>query len=265
MAVFQDNVLIITGASSGIGQEVALQLADQGAWLVLAARRATDLEHVAKECIQRGGKAIAVATDVVDEQQCKALIERTVAEYGRVDTLINNAGISMWTRFEEAADLDGMKRIMEVNYYGSVYCTRYALPELRKTKGRLVGVASLTGVTGVPTRTFYAASKHAMMGFFDSLRIELMGSGVSVTMICPGFVATKITRLDAEGDTADNDLVDDSKIMTVETCARIIVQKTGARAREEIMTTRGKIGRWLKLIRPSMIDKIALKAIEKGS
>ncbi|MDJ0836763.1 MAG: SDR family oxidoreductase [Acidobacteriota bacterium] len=262
--VFHENVVVITGASSGIGRELALQLADQGAWLALAARRAEDLQDVAQACIEKGAKAIAVATDVVEETQCRALIDRVLQEYGRIDTLINNAGISMWTSFEDAEDLEGMKRIMEVNYYGSVYCTRYALPELKKTKGRLVGIASLTGVTGVPTRTFYAASKHAMMGFFDSLRIELMDTGVSVTMICPGFVSTEITRLDAGGGMADNDLVKENKTMPVATCCRIIIDRAARRKREEIMTWRGKLGRWLKLVAPGAIDKIARKVIEEG-
>jgi len=261
---FSENVVVITGASSGIGRELASQLARQGAWLVLAARRAEDLAETAERCRQAGGRATAVPTDVVDEAQCEALIAATVETYGRLDTLINNAGISMWTRFEDADDLTAMRRIMEVNYYGAVQCTRYALPHLRETKGRLVGISSLTGVTGVPTRTFYAASKHAMMGFFDSLRVELMDSGISVTMICPGFVATEISRLDGTGGVADNALVKDSRVMTAETCCRQIIETAAARKRELVMTTRGKLGRWLKLIAPGVIDKMAAKAIARG-
>lgn len=264
MKVFEEHVVIITGASSGIGRELAFQLADQGAHLVLAARRADDLETTAEQCREKGARALVVPTDVVRDESCRALIEATVAEFGRIDTLINNAGISMWNRFEDCEDLEPMRRITEVNYYGAVMCTRYALPELRKTSGRLVGISSLTGVTGVPTRTFYAASKHAMMGFFDSLRIELMDSGVSVTMICPGFVATDIRRLDGQGGHADNNLVDERRAMPVDVCCQQIIAAAAARKREVIMTSRGKLGRWLKLIAPGMIDRIARKVIERG-
>src|SRR5262249_3270465 len=140
---------------------------------------------------KRNARAIAVPTDVGDKAECQRLVDRTVAEFGRLDTLVNNAGIGMWARFEELQDLDVLEQIMRINYLGSAYCTYYALPHLRKTRGRIVGVSSLAGKTGVPTRTGYAASKHAMSGFFDCLRIELMDSGVTVSMICPGFVSTE--------------------------------------------------------------------------
>ena len=186
-SVFRDNVVIITGASSGIGRELAFQLADQGAWLSLAARGAERLASVASHCRERGGQALIVPTDVSQESLCQALIAQTVQEYGRIDTLINNAGITMWAKFEEIRDLHLFEHMMQVNYLGSVYCTYHALPFLKQTRGRIVGVSSLTGKTGVPTRSGYAATKHAMAGFFDSLRIELADYGVSVTMVYPGF------------------------------------------------------------------------------
>lgn len=170
-APFRDNVVVITGASDGIGREMALQLAGQGAWLALAARDAQKLEAVAAECRARGGRALAVPTDVGDQAQCRALVDRTLAEFGRVDTLVNNAGVSMWARFDQVTELAPFETMMRVNYLGSVYCTHAALPHLKRTRGRIVGVSSLTGRAGVPTRSGYAASKHAMAGFFDSLRI----------------------------------------------------------------------------------------------
>ena len=170
---FHENVVIITGASSGIGRELAHQLAERGAWLCLAARDTDRLEAVADLCAHRSGRAIAVPTDVAQRQQCEDLVARTVEEFGRLDTLINNAGITMWALFEELQDLEPLERIMQVNYFGSVYCTYAALPHLKESQGRLVAVASLTGKAGVPTRSGYAASKHAMVGFFDTLRIEL--------------------------------------------------------------------------------------------
>ena len=265
---FRDNVVILTGASAGIGREMALQLAGQGARLALAARDAAKLEEVAAACRARGAKAVAVPTDVGDEAQCRALVERTVAEYGRVDTLVNNAGIGMWARFDEMTDLAPFERIMRVNYLGSVYCTHYALPHLKASRGRIVGVSSLTGKTGVPTRSGYAASKHAMAGFFDSIRIELAGSGVTVTMVYPGFVATGIRERafgpDGRPLGAGNSPVREREVMSAGECARQIVAAAAGRRRERIMTTRGKVGWMLKLVAPRLVDRIAAKAIASG-
>lgn len=265
---FHEQVIILTGASAGIGRELALQLAGQGAWLALAARNQGKLEELAEVCRQRGGRALAVPTDVGEEAQCRRLVERTVAEYGRIDGLINNAGISMVARFDEVTNLEPMERIMRVNYFGSVYCTYYALPFLKESKGRLVGVSSLTGKAGVPTRTFYAASKHAMAGFFDSLRIELAGSGVSVTMIYPGFVATEVRQraLGPDGrplgQSKDARSSVSADVMSAGACARQIVQAMAGRRRELVMTAKGRLGQWLKLIAPGLVDRIAKRAVE---
>lgn len=263
---FKENVVIITGASAGIGKELALQLADLGAWLSLAARNRDRLEELADECRQRGGKALVVPTDVSEEQQCKNLIEQTVKEFGRIDTLINNAGISMFSRFDQIQKLDFIRNIMNVNYMGSVSTTFYALPYLKASKGRLVGISSLTGKNGVPTRSAYAASKHAMAGFFDSIRIELKDDGVSVSMIYPGFVATGMRERAIKGDGSplNESYFDESKIMTVEKCVRIIVDAVGKRKRDVVMTTKGKIGLWLKLISPSLVDNVAKKTVMSG-
>lgn len=265
-SVFRDNVVVLTGASRGIGREMALQLAAEGACLALAAREAEALETLAEECRQRGGRALAVPTDVGEEAQCARLIARTVETWGRVDTLINNAGISMWATFEEVTDLGIFERILRINYLGSVYCTWHALPYLKKAQGRIVAVSSLTGKTGVPTRSGYAASKHAMNGFFDTLRIELAGSGVTVTVACPDFVATGIREraFGADGRPLGTSPVHESKVMTAETCARLILDAAAGRKRELIMSPRGKLGLWLKLLAPSLVDRIARRAIDRG-
>jgi short-subunit dehydrogenase len=259
-------VAVITGASKGIGAELARQLAAKGARLVLAARSIDELEAVAKQCEAAGAKAIAVRTDVAVEADCRALVEAAMRAFGRIDTLVNNAGMTMWARFEDVKDLSILERIMQVNYMGAVYCTHHALPYLRASKGRIVAISSLAGRTGVPTRTGYSASKHAMAGFFDSLRIELADSGVTVTMIYPGFVATGI-RENATGPDGKPILVSpvkESEVMSVEACARRIVAAIEAREREVVMTARGKIGLWVKLLAPSLVDRIARRAIETG-
>jgi short-subunit dehydrogenase len=263
---FRENVVVLTGASEGIGREMALQLAAQGAWLALAARDGAKLEAVAAECRARGGRAVAVPTDVADRAQCIRLIDRAVQEYGRIDTLVNNAGVSMWARFDEVTDLAPFERMMQVNYFGSLYCTHAALPHLKRTRGRIVGISSLTGRAGVPTRSGYAATKHAMAGFFDSLRIELADDGVTVTMVYPGFVSTGIRThaFGPDGQMLGSSPVRESEVMTPEECARQTVAAMAARRRELIMTMRGKVGAWIKLIAPGVVDRIARRAIEQG-
>jgi short-subunit dehydrogenase len=261
---FTDNAVIVTGASAGIGQQLAFQLADQGARLVLAARTLEKLEEVGEQCRRRGSSVAVIPTDVGQQQQCKYLIEETVKKYGSIDTLINNAGISMWARFEEIKDLSLLEHIMRVNYFGSVYCTYYALPCLKKSRGRIVGIASLTGKAGVPTRTGYAASKHAMAGFFDSLRIELADHGVSVTMIYPGFVATEVRKraFGADGKPLEGSPLNETEVTTAESCAKLILKAAAKRKRELVMTRRGRIGLWLKLIAPRLVDRMAFNAIK---
>ena len=262
----KDKVVVITGASRGIGAELAVQLASLGARLVLAARDVQDLAAVAGRCRAAGGCAITVRADVAVERDCAAIMSGAALAYEGIDVLVNNAGATMWARFEDIEDLSILDRIMRVNYMGAVHCTKHALPYLRRSKGLLVGIASLTALTGVPTRSGYAASKHAMRGFFDSLRIELMGSGVDVTMIYPGFVDTGI-RENATGPDGKPILHTPVKLdmMSVEECARIILAAIGARRREVVMTARGKMGAWLKLIAPAVVDRMAKRVIEQGS
>jgi short-subunit dehydrogenase len=262
----KNQVVIITGASKGIGAELARQLAAQGTKLVLAARQLEDLERVAEQCRKLGGEAITVRTDVSNEQDCRAMIDGAHLAYGRIDALVNNAGATMWARFEDIDDLSILARIMQVNYMGAVYCTRHALPYLRESGGVLVGISSLAGRTGVPTRTGYSASKHAMAGFFDSLRIELADSGVAVTMIYPGFVATGIRENASgpDGQPIKVSPVKEGEVMRVDECAARIVRAIERREREVVMTARGKIGLWLKLLAPSLVDRIARRAVERG-
>jgi short-subunit dehydrogenase len=262
----KDSVIAITGASKGIGAELARQLAAKGAKLMLAARSEAELAEVAADCKKAGASVVTVKADVTSERDCQAIIAGAMVAFGRLDALVNNAGATMWARFEDIEDMEILRRIMDVNYMGAVYCTKHALPLLKQSKGLIVGISSLAGRTGVPTRTGYSAAKHAMTGFFDSLRIELEDSGVAVTMIYPGFVATGI-RENASGPDGKPILVSPVKeheVMSVEDCARRIVTAMERRDREVVMTARGKIGLFLKLLAPSLIDRIARRAVEKG-
>jgi len=263
---FRDNVVVITGASAGIGLEVARQLSTQGAKLVLAAREPALLEAAAESCRALGGEVAAVQTDVSDSEQCRRLIDTAAERHGRIDTLINNAGISMHARFDQIGDVHAVERITAINYFGSVYCTWYALPHLKRSRGRIVGVSSITGKVGVPTRTLYSGTKHAMAGFFDSLRIELLEDHVSVTIVYPGFVATDIaTRaLGPDGKPLGKRPVNNRKAIQVDDCARRIIQAAARREREVVMARRAKLGMFLKVFAPGQIDRMAAKGIARG-
>ena len=262
----KDKVVVITGASKGIGAELARQLAAKGARLVLAARNDKELEAVAADCRKLGAAVTVARADVGMERDCQAIVSGAAVAFGGIDVFVNNAGATMWARFEDIDDMSILERIMHVNYMGAVYCTRHALPYLRKSGGVLVGISSLAGRTGVPTRTGYSASKHAMTGFFDSLRIELADSGVAVTMIYPGFVSTGIREnaTGPDGKPIEVSPVKEGQVMRVEDCARRIVRAIERREREVVMTARGKIGLWLKLLAPSLVDRIARRAVERG-
>ena len=264
---FAGQVVIVTGASSGIGAELARQFAASGARLVLAARNVARLETLAAECRSLGAQALVVETNVSQEAACKTLMERTVAHFGTIDILVNNAGLGASGPFDEITDLTIFDTLMRVNFLGSVWCTAYALPHLKRSKGRVVGISSLTGLSGVPKRTAYAATKHAMAGFFDSLRIELQESGVTVTMIYPGFVFSEINThaLSPDGTPFGDRAYKRTSVETMATdeCCRQILATVARRDRDLVMTWRGKIGRLLKLISPSLVDGIARRAIAR--
>lgn len=262
----RDKVILITGASSGIGAELARQCAALGARVALAARDGARLETVAAECRARGGEAWCVTGDVSVEPDCRRLVEETVARYGGVDILVNNAGLGASGRFADVTDLTVFDRLMRVNYLGAVWCTAHALPHLTARRGLIVGISSLTGLTGVPKRTAYAATKHAMAGFFDSLRIELAGTGVDVTMVYPGFVFSEINQraLAPDGTPfgAKGYVRKAGETMETDHCCRLIVRAMERRDRDLVMTWRGKVGRFLKYLAPDLVDRIARRAIE---
>jgi short-subunit dehydrogenase len=260
---FADRAVVITGASEGIGAELARQLADQGAWLALAARRAHELDVVAQDCLARGGRAIVVPTDVTDQAQCEHMVARTLEAYGKIDVLVNNAGVGAHFAFEQPLDLTAFDRVMRVNHLGSVYCTYHALALLKKSKGHIVAISSLAGKTGVPQRTAYSASKFAMQGFFDSLRIELDGTGVAVTIVFPGFVRSSIRKnaLGKDGKPLGIDHRGAAPAMETDECVRQIIAAMTLRKRELVMTPRWKLMAILKILFPGMIDRRAAQAI----
>jgi len=258
---FQDQVAIITGASSGIGKSLAIQLAAQGAKVAIAARRVDCLEDVAAECRSSGGGVLVVPTDVSDESQCKRLVNKTMEAFGRLDMLINNAGLAVLARLEDYSNLDLFEHTLNVNFYGAVYCTYYALPYLKQSNGRIVAVSSLGGKMPAPYNSAYVSSKFAMHGFFDSLRMELVRHGVSVTVICPYWVVTSFHEAQLDKDGVPRGPrgrgIYNEKMMTAERCAEIILQASYGRKRE-LMMGPGNLIVWLKLLAPGLLDRFVI-------
>ena len=259
------HVIIITGASSGIGKALAYLLAPQSPQLVLVARDGNRLEEVAKHCETLGASTLVVPTDVSNPQACLEMIQSTISKYSKIDVLVNNAGLSMWSTVEDVQDVACLQRIMAVNFLGSVYCTKFALPFLKQANGRIVAVSSVTSFSGVPSHAAYCASKHAMNGFFESLRIELTGTGVSVTIVAPDLVQTEIFErsLGADGQSLGLHLQDFGSFLSSEACADIIVKAMAQRKRLVITSLRGKLGRWVKLCFPQVIDWIARRGVDE--
>jgi short-subunit dehydrogenase len=205
--------------------------------------------------------------DVSVEAQCRDLVARTVQRFGRIDTLVNNAGISAQANFADvkAEDLHWYMDLMQVNLWGAVWCTHAALPHLKQSRGRIVAVGSLAGLVGVPGRTAYSATKFAMTGFFEALRTELKPAGVSVTIAYPGVVATQLRHrgYNARGEAAGASGLKEEGAMPVEECARLIVDGMERRQREVVMTAKGKLGRFMKLLAPGVVENMALAALKQ--
>jgi short-subunit dehydrogenase len=263
---FAGRVVVLTGASAGIGRELALQLAPEKPRLVLAARDAGRLGEVATLAKQAGAQVLVVPTDVSDPDACRALVERTIEAWGALDVLLLNAGMSMWTRVDVLRDPEIFERLMRVNYLGCVWPTFHALPHLKRARGRIVVVASVAGLTGVPTRSGYAATKHALLGFFDSLRIELAGTGVTVTEVCPDFVVSEIhaRSIGADGAPLGESPMQQRKIMSTARCAAGILAAARARKRLAVLSLRGKVGRFVRPWAPRLIDWIADRSVARG-
>jgi len=261
---FKDKVVVITGASSGIGRALALEFAGMGANLAIAARNAERLKETEQQAKQLGIEVISVQTDVSNEVDCKFLIQQAVDAFGRIDVLINNAGISMRALFVDS-EIDVIRKLMDVNFWGTVYCTKYAMPYLLKSKGSLVGVSSIAGYKGLPGRTGYSSSKFAMHGFLETIRIENMKTGLHVLIACPGFTASNIrnTALNEKGEMQGESPRDEGKMMSAEEVARHISRAISKRKDRLTLTGQGKLTVWLNKFFPKFLDKQVYKHMAK--
>lgn len=260
----KNKVAIVTGASSGIGRSFAIELAKQGAKVVIASRREDVLQQVASEIKKSGGEVLPVATDIRDINSCNDLIKKTVNTYKQIDILINNAGVSMRATFEDL-DLKVIRELMDTNFYGMVYCSKAALPYLLKSKGTIVGISSITGLTPLPGRTGYAASKHAMDGFLNTLRLETRHKGLNVIVAHPGFTNSNIrfSALNKEGKAQGETPRIEEKMMSSEKVAHIIVKAIQKRKRNLTMTAQGKAVVWVYNNFPRIADYFITRAMAK--
>jgi short-subunit dehydrogenase len=261
----KDKVVIITGASSGIGKALAIEFASRGAHLVLAARQYVALCELTESLINKYGiQAVAVQCDVSIEEDCSHLVKQSILTFNKIDILVNNAGISMRALFKDV-DLKVLKSLMDVNFWGTVYCTKYALPHIQKTQGSIVGVSSIAGYKGLPGRSGYSASKFAINGFLDSLREENLKTGVHVMTACPGFTASNIrnTALAKDGSQQGESTLNEAKMMTAEAVAKIITDGVENRSRTLIMTGEGKLIVLLNKFFPALMDKLVYNKFTK--
>lgn len=261
----KDKTVVITGASSGIGKALAEEMAKRGANVVLAARQYVTLCEITAELEKTYGiKALAIQADVSKEEDCEALIKQTILTFGKLDVLINNAGLSMRALFKDL-DLSVLKNLMDVNFWGTVYCTKYALPEILKTTGSIVGVSSIAGYRGLPGRTGYSSSKFAMNGFMESLRTELLKTGVHVMVACPGFTTSniRVAALSQDGTAHGETSMEEGKMMTAEEVAQRICDGIEQKKRTLVMTRQGKLAVWVNKLFPAFADKKVFELFTK--
>ena len=261
MTDFKDKVVLITGASSGIGLACAKAFSARGAKLVLSAR---DRERLDRAATEIGGDVLTVVGDVSKEDDCRRMVSGAVERFGRLDILINNAGISMRSLFKDT-DLDVIRQLMDINFWGTVYCTKFALPHVLEAKGAMVMVSSIAGYRGLPARTGYSASKHAMQGFWETLRTEHLKDDIHLMLVCPGFTASNIrkTALDGQGVKQGESPREEKKMMSAETVADHILKGLKSKRRQVILTTQGKLAVWMNKLFPGWMDKMVYNHLAK--
>lgn len=262
--MMKDKTVIITGASSGIGEATAYAFATLGANVVLAARQLNKLEKVAETCRLAGVHVLVVSCDVSKEEDCKKLIAETVQTFGGIDVLVNNAGISMRAMLNDCS-IDVIKQVMDTNFWGAVYCTKYALPHLLLHKGSVISLSSVSGIVGLPARTGYSASKFALDGFMQSLRIETLKQGLHVAIVYPGYTASNIRNaaLNKDGNPQQESPLNESKLMPASKVADTIVNLVKKRRRQKILTNLGHLSKWLNTFFPSWVDRMVYNFVAK--
>ncbi len=260
----KDKVVVITGGSSGIGLALADQFGKEGSKILITGRNKEDLDNAVDKLSKRGIAVFGFQADVSKEEDNRKMAMEAIYRFGKIDVLINNAGISMRALFSEV-ELDVVKKVMDINFYGVLYATKYCLPEIERNKGSIVGISSIAGFRGLPGRTGYSASKFALNGFLEVLRTELLKKDVHVLTACPGFTASNIRKrsLTKDGTTQGKSPREEAKMMTSEECALHIYNATVNRKSQLILTTQGKLIVFLNKWLPRLADKIVYNVMAK--
>lgn len=260
----KNKVVIITGGSSGIGRACAFAFGKAGAKIVITGRDTNKLEEVSNGLSELGIENLGLIADISNERNSEILVEQTIQRFGKIDVLINNAGISMRALFEDL-EMKVFKKVMDINFYGTVYATKHCLPFILESKGSVIGISSINGYRGTPARTAYTASKYAMQGFLESLRTEVMHRGVHVLVACPGFTNSNIRNaaLVADGSVQGESPREEDKMMSAEEVAEEILKATKKRKRDIVLTTQGKLAVFLNKWAPGFMDKVVYNHMAK--
>ncbi len=258
MIDFNNKVVVITGGSEGIGRALVELFLSKGAKVATCGRNSDKLYQLQKQ--NTGKPLLTHSADVSVEQDCNSFINLVLAQYQTIDLLINNAGLSMRAEFQEVS-MDTMRRLMDTNFWGAVYCTKFALPSILKSKGSIVSISSIAGFRGLPGRSGYSASKYALNGWMEALRTELLETGVNVLWVCPGFTSSNIRNvaLDKTGLPQGESPLDEKKLMPADLCADYIYQAIQKRKRTLVLTFQGKETVWINKLFPSLADKLVRK------
>lgn len=260
----KDKVVVITGATSGIGKALALKFASCGSMVAANGRDRQRLDDLKQALNNAGQPSLIIAGDVSKEEDCRKLIDNTIKEFGRIDVLINNAGISMRALFSEM-DLEVFRKVVDINFWGAVYTTKYAIPYILQSRGSVVGISSIAGKKGLPGRTGYSASKFAMEGFLEALRLENRKTGVHVLVACPGFTESRIREnaLDSGGNSQESSPRDEKGMMSAETVAEKIYKAVRSRKRDLVLTGQGKTAVLLNNLFPKLADSLTFNHLAK--
>lgn len=260
----KDKVVIITGGSSGIGKALAERFGASGSKILITGRHKEDLDNTVNELRAKNITIHAFQGDVSIEENNITMAQEAIRLYGTIDILINNAGISMRALFSEV-DMDVVRKVMDTNFFGALYATKYCLPEIIKNKGSIVGISSIAGFLGLPGRTGYSSSKFALNGFLSVLRTELLETGVHVLTACPGFTASNIRKhaLTKDGHEQGESPRTEEKMMTAEECAHHIYHAVVNRRRTLVLTGQGRLAVWLNKWWPTMADRLVYYVMAK--
>jgi short-subunit dehydrogenase len=264
MSAFNNKVVVITGGSDGIGKALVDIFLQQGAKVATCGRNYDKLYKLQSDY---PGKPLVIhAADVSKEHDCKQFIDLVIQQFGTIDILINNAGISMRSLVTDV-EIDTIRKVMDINFWGTVYCTKMALPYIIKNKGTVVGVSSIAGYRGLPGRSGYSASKYAVNGWLEALRTELLDSGTNIMWVCPGFTTSNIRNaaLNKDGKAQGESPMNEADMMSSEECAQHILKAIEKRKRTLVLTFTGKRTVFMNKFFPSLTDKMVRKFFFKNS